>query len=163
MHPLHAHLLIIAAIGLGALAAVVAIPAAILFVVFFFAAGPSIDEVARSTAPDGAVDAVLVETNGGATTSFGYDIYVVPRGAKWSGNPVATLYGARRSEHAYGANLHWDAPDTLTVRYLSAISRDLKQPRLTLGGSTIRVALRAGETDRSAAPGGMLRELRSRQ
>jgi hypothetical protein len=34
------------------------------------------DEVARATNPSGKVDAVLVERNGGATTSFGYNIYV---------------------------------------------------------------------------------------
>ena len=34
------------------------------------------DEVARVTSPDGRVEAVLIETNGGATTSFGYKVLV---------------------------------------------------------------------------------------
>jgi hypothetical protein len=38
------------------------------------------DEVARVAAPGGQVEAVLVETNGGATTSFGYEVHVVERG-----------------------------------------------------------------------------------
>jgi hypothetical protein len=40
------------------------------------------DEVARVPGPSGGVDAVLFERNGGATPSFGYVVYVVPRG-KW--------------------------------------------------------------------------------
>ncbi|HEU4924800.1 MAG TPA: hypothetical protein VFT23_17200 [Burkholderiales bacterium] len=35
------------------------------------------DEVARVPPPDKQLDAVLVESNGGATTSFWYDVYVV--------------------------------------------------------------------------------------
>ena len=44
-----------------------------------FTAG-SKDEVARSAAPSGDVDGIIVETNGGATTSFGYEVHVVERG-----------------------------------------------------------------------------------
>ena len=57
------------------------------------------DEVARVGSPDGRVEAVLIETNGGATTSFVYEVHVVPKG--WpASNEVAWLYGAGRSEHA---------------------------------------------------------------
>lgn len=66
---------------------------------------PSKDEVARVVSPSGKVDAVLVEINGGATTSFGYEVYVVERGAQPSGSPTVSLYGAVRNQHAYGANL----------------------------------------------------------
>jgi len=31
--------------------------------------------------PDSIVEAVLVETNAGATTSIGYNLYIVPTGA----------------------------------------------------------------------------------
>ena len=36
------------------------------------------DEVARVPAPSAQVDAVLLEWNGGATTSFGYEVFIVP-------------------------------------------------------------------------------------
>jgi hypothetical protein len=42
------------------------------YFIFLLAGEPSKDEVARNTSPTGKVDAVLLETNGGATTSFGY-------------------------------------------------------------------------------------------
>lgn len=162
MHPLFAHLLKLAAVAAATLATVVAIPAGVLFLLFFAATGPSADEVARATAPDGTVDAVLLETNGGATTSFGYEIHVVPHGAERSANPVATLYGAIRSERAYGANLDWESPSSLAVRYLSAKSANLHHSRATVSGITIQITLRAGETDASAPAGGMLYNLRRR-
>jgi hypothetical protein len=43
------------------------------------------DEVGRVSSPDRAVDAILVESNGGAITSFWYDIYLVPHGKPWVG------------------------------------------------------------------------------
>src|SRR6267142_6719220 len=64
----------------------------------------SFDEVARVPHPNANVDAVLVETNGGATTSFGYEVFIFPRGQKpkRSDHAVASLYGAGRNDHAYG-------------------------------------------------------------
>jgi hypothetical protein len=44
--------------------------AAGLALVIAFIPGASKDEVARVSSPNGQIDAVLVETNGGATTSF---------------------------------------------------------------------------------------------
>lgn len=37
-------------------------------------------EIKRITSPDFMIDALLVQTNAGATTSFGYEVYFVPRG-----------------------------------------------------------------------------------
>ena len=63
-------------------------------------------EVARTTSPSGKVDAVLVESSGGATTSFGYAVFVVPAGkSTWLYKKVASFYDAARSEQAYGVNL----------------------------------------------------------
>lgn len=39
-------------------------------------------EVSRLTSPDNKVDAVLVERNVGATTSYSYHVYIVPKGTK---------------------------------------------------------------------------------
>src|SRR5215475_9506392 len=55
----------------------------------------SFDEVSRITSPSGKVDAVLVERNGGATTSFSYDVFVVPKGKSVArGSEIAYLYGS---------------------------------------------------------------------
>ena len=38
------------------------------------------EEISRFTSPDSKVDAVLMQTNGGATTSYGYFLHIVPKG-----------------------------------------------------------------------------------
>jgi hypothetical protein len=64
------------------------------------------DEVARTWSPNGQVAAILFEENGGATTSFGYEVELGSKNG--SGQKlVAQLYGAQRNEDAYGANLRW--------------------------------------------------------
>lgn len=124
---------------------------------------PSKDEVARVVSPSGEVDAVLFETNVGATTSFGYEVYVVEHGAKPSGSPAVSLYGAVRNEHAYGANLVWPSSDSLVVEYLNAKSTKLNTHTQPDGTQTIHFVLRDGVTDNAAPPGGMLYNLRGRQ
>ncbi len=123
----------------------------------------SFDEVTRKTSPDGRVDAILVETNGGATTSFGYLVFVVPNGVKLTKRDdkyiVASLYGAARNEQAYGANLSWPSKDRLRIEYLSTRSADLLEPRINFSGYDVGVELIGGVEDRSAPPGGMLQNL----
>jgi hypothetical protein len=146
-------------VGILAFYAVVAV----LLLIWFFSGlvgEPSKDEVARVVSPSGKVDALLFESNGGATTSFGYEAYVVERGAKPTGSPVVSLYGAVRNEHAYGANLVWSSPDSLAVEYLSAKSTKLNANTQSVGTQTIRFALREGLTDNTAPSGGMLFNLR---
>lgn len=121
------------------------------------------DEVARAPSPDGRTDAVLVEGNGGATTSFWYDVYVVKSGAGFSwAEPAANLYGAVRSGSAYGANLRWEGSETLVVEFLRA--RDVKHLAQTIrvGERNIRIVLRDGVLDPKAPPGGMLYNLKRR-
>ena len=67
---------------------------AVVFLSWVFS--PSKDEVVRAVSPSGTVDAVLLETNAGATTSFGYEIYILEHGAQPSGSPAVFLYGATR-------------------------------------------------------------------
>ena len=124
---------------------------------------PSKDEVARVVSPSGNIDAVLFETNGGATTSFGCEVYVVEHGAKPSGSPAVSLYGAIRNQQAYGANLSWSSSDSLSVEYLSAKSARVNAHTQSVGMQAIDVALREGTADNSAPPGGMLYNLRGRQ
>ena len=81
------------------------------------------DEVARVVSPSGKVDAVLLETNGGATTSFGYEVYVVERGAEPIGEPAVFLYGAIRNQSAYGVNLKWESQKLSITSLLSWVIR----------------------------------------
>jgi hypothetical protein len=121
------------------------------------------DEVARSTAPSGRVDAVLVETNGGAITSFGYFVFVVPTGrSTWFKKEVAFLYGATRNSQAFGANLNWTGNSELKVEYLDAREAELRLSRVLVLGKEVRIILKSGIIDPSAPPGGMLYNLRAR-
>ena len=121
------------------------------------------DEVARVTSPNGLVDAILTETNGGATTSFGYLIYVAPRGASRSNSSkAASLYGATRSDQAYGVNLKRRGPDELAVEYFSAKSAGVIRHSVSVGDREIRVSLVSGVGDPAAPPGGMLYNLQGR-
>lgn len=117
---------------------------------------PSKEEVARVVSPAGNIDAVLIETNDGATTSFGYEVYVVAHAAQPSDAPEVTLYGAIRNQQAYGANLVWTAQDSLAVEYLSAKTSTLHRQTKVVGAQTIHILLREGITDPAAPPGGML-------
>jgi hypothetical protein len=85
------------------------------------------DEVARVVTPDGRVEAVLVETNDGATTSFGYEVHVVEKGRP-AGHRVAWLYGAGRNAQAYGANLKWAGENELMIEYLEARDQLWNEP-----------------------------------
>ena len=130
---------------------------------FSIAGDASFDEVSRISSPDRRMDAILVETNGGATTSFGYLVFVVPAGVKLPKRDdkyiVASLYGAERNEHAFGANLRWSRKERLQIEYLSAKSTEVLMPTSNYDGSDVKVELRSGVEDPSAPPGGMLYNL----
>jgi hypothetical protein len=113
--------------------------------------------------PDKQLDAVLVESGAGATTSFWYDVYVVKAGEgfRWS-KSSAYLYGAVRNSNAYGANLKWEAPDILVVEYMNAGETKQEAPTVSVSGRSVRVTLRDGVMDAKAPPGGMLYNLRGR-
>jgi hypothetical protein len=116
------------------------------------------DEVARVASPDGRVEAVLVETNGGATTSFGYEVHVVEKGQP-ACDRVAWLYGAGRNAQAYGANLNWTGENELVIEYLDAYAQRLERATVSVGGRAIKVSLRSGVNDPTALAGGMLYNL----
>jgi hypothetical protein len=123
--------------------------------------GPSVDEVLRTPSPDGMAEAVLCEINGGATTSFGYKIYVIQKGGEVPRDGhVAFLYGAVRSERAYGVNLQWEAPDALVVEYLRAQSAELAANSVRVLDRSVAIKLRSGVEDSSAPAGGMLYNLK---
>jgi hypothetical protein len=124
---------------------------------------PSKDEVARVASPNGKAYAVLFETNGGATTSFGYEVYVVAHSAPPSGSPAISLYGAIRNQSAYGANLKWESPTVVAVEFLSAKSKMIEKSALSVGDQVIQLAVHEGITDNAAPSGGMLYNLQGRQ
>jgi hypothetical protein len=132
------------------------------FAVIFAGCLISRDEVARTNSPSRDVDAVVVETNGGATTSFGYEIHLVPAGrSKYWGTRVARLHGAVRSGRAYGVNLRWRGPAHLDVEYLRAESAVVESGgSFKVSGKTISVTLTDGIDDPKACPGGMLYDLK---
>jgi hypothetical protein len=122
------------------------------------------DEVARVPSPSGQAEAVVFEGNGGATTSFWYDVYVVEPGRGPSRSQhVANLYGAVRNPSAYGVNLRWAGPHALAIEFLEAREHSLSRPTVTVGDQTIEIALAPGIVDPSAPGGGMLYNLRGRR
>ena len=120
------------------------------------------EEVARVASPNGQFDAILLETNGGATTSFGYEVYVSEQGKQPSGEPPLFLYGAIRNQNAYGANLRWASDNLLVIEYFKAKSSKLNKPKLTVGGQNFQFSAREGVLDSYALPGGMLYNLRGK-
>lgn len=121
--------------------------------------GWSRDEVARIPSPDGVLEAVIEETNGGATTSFGYDAYVVASGRRTGrASRVATFYGAWRSESAYGVNPVWVGEKQLELQYLVAQTAMLSAFEPIVAGRAVEVRLRVGISDPNARARSMLQE-----
>ena len=117
------------------------------------------DEVARAPSPDGRVDAVIFESNGGATTLFGYQVELRERSFWRRSEDVAYLYGATRNESAWGVNVRWLNDREVRVEYLDAKKVWLNKPNIRLAGREITVVLQAGVEDRTAPAGGMLDNL----
>lgn len=109
-------------------------------------------EAARAESPDGAIDAALIEINGGAKTDFAYSVRLHD-GWFGPGREVASLYGAHRSECAYGVNLRWTAPDRLLIEYQDAARAETFPAQVD--GRKVIVELRPGIIDRRAPCGGM--------
>lgn len=125
---------------------------------------PSSDEVASVTSPDGTTRAILFETNGGATTAFGYELKLRPSRAETDNaetdNTVAAgaLYGATRSDCSWGVNLRWSSPTELIVEFMEADKTKLPA-QVQIGNKTVVVTQRPGVSDKTAPCGGMLANL----
>lgn len=118
--------------------------------------GPSFsrEQVLQVSSPDGRLVATLFETNGGATTSFGYDVELGPKAGS-SRTQVAQIYGATRNEQAYGVNLKWTGDNILNIECLKLKGAPKVHSLVRLNGRTIQVILRTGVEDQLAPPGGM--------
>lgn len=121
------------------------------------------DEVARSLSPDKKYECVVFERNGGATTSFGYWIYLCAARSEANQNSpepegnlqIANLYGASRNDNSYGVNIRWKDSQTIIIECLKTKESELHNPA-RLNGKEFKVILKEGVSDPSAPAGGML-------
>ncbi|HEX7050963.1 MAG TPA: hypothetical protein VF188_12215 [Longimicrobiales bacterium] len=75
-------------------------------------------EVARVRSPDGVVDAVLIRSDAGATTSYVYRVFLAPQGEEVPpGDVDQRLFTGDQVE---GLDLHWRSPHFLEIRYRQA-------------------------------------------
>jgi hypothetical protein len=130
------------------------LPTFALVLVMVACSTSSSNEVTRVTSPDGRLDAILIELNGGATTSFGYEIKIAQHGGQPT-QQLAYLYGAIRNEQAYGANLHWNGNDVLDISFLRTKAPPVLKSPIEVDGRAVRAVLQVGVPDPSAPPGGM--------
>lgn len=120
---------------------------------------PRRDEVAFAPSPDGAIHAILLETNGGATASFGYEIELHAASASEDETiPAGKLYEAARSDCAYGVNLRWLSPPRLAIEFKDAHSVAVPA-HVQVGARTVTMIPRKGIEDEAAPCGGMLASL----
>jgi hypothetical protein len=117
------------------------------------------DQVARVWSPSGQLSATLFEENGGATTSFGYEVELGSKDGTQR-KSVAQLYGAQRNEKAYGANLRWENSTTLVIECLNAKTPATIRSPVNLNGQNVIVISRTGIEDKEAPAGGMKFNLR---
>jgi hypothetical protein len=119
------------------------------------AGSTSRDAVATATSTDGSIQAILFETNGGATTSYGYEIEL--HGSKSGNHPVSggRLYGAARSECSYGVNLRWLSPAELAIQFMAADQTDIPAT-VRVGTRAVKIVQQRGLSDETAPCGGML-------
>lgn len=114
------------------------------------------DVVLTKTTPDGRYVAELIEENGGATTSFGYEVRIRAAASHRGGDWVVYGYGTLRNKGAYGMNMSWVSNDELLVSYYTTRELNTLDEPLTLDGRTFKVTVRGGVEDKTAPSGGML-------
>lgn len=127
---------------------------------FFSLAGcdsPPAAEASRLTSADGRMDAVVLEEGFNATTPYNYSVCVVPAGRPCGDDiAVAKVFGATRSEQAYGVDLSWRSPTQLEIRYLTANSTKSLRPEGSRAAH-IGIVFRAGMANQRAAAGAMVK------
>lgn len=75
-------------------------------------------QIERLRSPDGKVDAVLVERNGGATTSMAYIIYIVPKGHSVSDKTrIALMDHVHNDRQKDLPGLSWDGDRQLVISF----------------------------------------------
>jgi hypothetical protein len=107
------------------------------------------EEVARVPSPNGRLEAIVTEYNGGATTLLSYLVYVKKAGSprsRWD-SPVAKLYGPLRNENSSGVNPKWAGDGKLTVECLRARDIKLPSPVTRVEGQTVLTNVQTGVLD----------------
>ena len=114
-------------------------------------------EVLRVPSPDAALDAVVVQSSAGATTSFGYFVFLPPHGCAVPSSPVLRVVDSSLNPRASGVHLDWTGPRTVVVSYLDARFTDPDSGAATTDtvAGPVTVTTRPGSPDPAAAPGGM--------
>jgi len=72
----------------------------------------SYKEIFRTTSPDSIVDAIIIEADAGATTSFLYSLYIVPKGGKFEKG-----YETFISDHIDRLRVFWKQNRFLIIEY----------------------------------------------
>lgn len=152
--------------SLGGCAILIAILVALFIVLSPYIC--SFDEVARFISPDNKYDAVVVETNGGATTDWSYLLFIVPRSRHISRYEIrwlpghadcfGYLYGACRNQNAAGVDLKWLNTRTIAVEYLKARHGSIDKT-VWVGNQKFVIVNKPGIFNPSAPGGGMLQNL----
>jgi hypothetical protein len=112
------------------------------------------DEVLRVASPDDETDAIVYETDCGAVCSYGYEVWVSPKG-HGEGEEVARFDAALRSKQAWGVTIKWVNAETISVEYLRADSAKLLKKSVATNNRTIEVSLHEGVEDPRAPSGSM--------
>jgi hypothetical protein len=73
------------------------------------------EELLRVKSPDARVEAVLVRTNAGATTPYGFKVFIVPAGGRWE--PGHENFAA---DHVEKLATSWQQDRLLVVEYREA-------------------------------------------
>jgi len=101
--------------------------------------------------------AVVYEVNGGATTSFAYEVEIEDSGIFSFARKVAYTYGAIRNNNgAYGVTPRWVSDEELHIQYFSSRHDEVFSPYKRLFGAPVRVELKLNINDSSVPAGGML-------
>ncbi|HEY0866192.1 MAG TPA: hypothetical protein VGE01_02370 [Fimbriimonas sp.] len=106
----------------------------------YAACGPEVREVGRYPSPDGKLVAIVEESNGDATTSYGYFVYVQPKRILFPRKQVALVYGGV-TEGEYGVKVSWPSSHELVVRYDRARFSDVRFQGTRIAGRRFRLRL----------------------
>lgn len=114
-------------------------------------------EAVRTSSPDGIREAIVLEGGVNATTPYNYTVCIVEKGKSCkSDNMAAEVFGATRSEHAYGIDLIWRDPTTIEVRYLTANRAQLMEARDRASRGVV-IVFKSGVENANAPDGAMMK------
>ena len=113
-------------------------------------------EVSRVSSPDGALDAVLLESSSGAAPSADYSIYVVKHGAPLGRSPaVMYVHATPRGDASDAVAPRWADDNSLAVDYQVAGTVTVPRREIRLENRSVRITPRPGALDPPATAGGV--------